>query len=89
LERAFLEQFGEEVDDWFRLAYAFDANGAPVVRLTRNGVQLVLSYDDDGSWYIEDKPLVFDSLDSDEAQDALLVAIDDLVLSTVEQTKQG
>jgi hypothetical protein len=78
LEQAFLAQFGEEVNGWFSPAYGLDADGAPEVRLTHNGKQIAVWCDNEGIWYAEGEALNFDWRKEGEAQDALLVAIDDL-----------
>src|SRR6058998_546533 len=68
LERAFLAQFGEEVEFWFNLAYDLDANGAPEVKITRNGVQVAVWRDNDGIWYVGGEALDFDWRNRGEAQ---------------------
>jgi hypothetical protein len=88
LGRDLLAQFGEEVDGWFQPVYELDADGAPEARLTHNGVQIAVWRGNDGIWYVEGEPLQFDWKEEGEAQDALLVAIDDLTPAAVEQVTE-
>jgi hypothetical protein len=78
MEQALLQQFGEEVGHWFNPECGFDADGAPEIRLTHNGKQIALWRDNEGIWYVEGEQLDFDWRDPEAAQDALLMAIDDL-----------
>jgi hypothetical protein len=89
LERAFLAQFGEEVEGWFNPVFSLDADGASVARLTHNGAQVAVWRDNDGIWYVEGEALDFDRRNPIEAQDALLVAIDDLAPAKVEQATEA
>jgi hypothetical protein len=89
LERAFLAQFGEEVEYWFSLAFDVDADGAPEVRITHKGVPARVWCDGDGIWYVEGEALDFDPRAPEEASDALIVAIDDLAPVAVEQATEA